>query len=253
MNADPLRRLLYERAAARYDRYAEGHRSIAEALAQFAASHLPEGAMCLDVAAGAGAVAHAASICKNARFICADASLAMCRRNAFPSVACDMVALPFRNGAFDVAYCSMALHWAQDATQALREMRRVAPFAAIAVPVEGSLSRLHDAIANASPNLRVFSFPRVDGLLDAAQEAGWKVRAHNVALRPVTFLSAADALRHVRGWGGNNPAGDKKTPYVGRGALLRLQEAFDKADAAQETWRVLYAALQKTGGKEKIA
>lgn len=239
-----LRRALYKRVAPRYDLYAASHRNIARALVGFSRPHIAPGARCADIACGTGAVASELAPYVSLPPICCDAAPLMCLRcqekHGFPAIAADMAALPFADRAFDAAFCSMALHWAEDPAQALAEMRRIAPMAALAVPIEGSLAALHTALQKASPYLRLFRFAPHDAMARAAETAGWRVNAQKIAQEPLIYASAQDALAMLRGWGGNNPPQPSKPRYPGRAALARLRENM----AVNDAWRVWYAVLE---------
>ncbi|MEV6637542.1 class I SAM-dependent methyltransferase [Actinoplanes sp. NPDC051470] len=77
----------------------------------------------LDVGCGTGALSAAVS---DGWVVGADRSEAFVRRNPRRTVVSDGIALPFRNGTFDVVISGLALNFMPDPVQGVREMARVA-------------------------------------------------------------------------------------------------------------------------------
>ena len=233
MTHDDLRRKLYERVAGRYHSHAQSHRAIAKKLAEYSGAYLTPGGCGVDVAGGLAYASYYFAQMHDVSCINTDSSLAMCRQSgAGMSICADMTALPFKRNAFDIALCSMALHWAQDMTQALKEMREIARFVAVAVPVDGSLAALYRAMP---PSLRRFEFPTAEYVMECADKADLALM-HNVTEEtPVVFADARDALLKLRAWGGNNPEGAANR-YAGKAALKDFADNVGNAPL-RDNWR----------------
>jgi len=121
-----LTRAAYDAAGAVWG---SGPQSVYDELARplVAAAGDLRGRRCLDVGTGAGAVAgqlrqHGADV------VAADQSLGMLRPHAAtrpPAVVCDVAALPFSAGAFDLVTAGFVLNHVDDAVGGLRELARV--------------------------------------------------------------------------------------------------------------------------------
>ncbi|MDQ6696953.1 MAG: class I SAM-dependent methyltransferase [Actinomycetota bacterium] len=116
----------YDGLAHRWD-IGAGHvyRPLARALV--AASPIPiDGRLVLDAGSGTGAIAEAAAG-RGARIVAADRAASMVAYQGtqrWPGIAADVLALPFRGGAFDVAFAGFLLnHLAPD--RSLAELARV--------------------------------------------------------------------------------------------------------------------------------
>ena len=82
------------------------------------------GARALDAGAGSGVAGDALRAC-GARVVAADREFDMASYGARPAVTADVVALPFRDGSFDVVVAAFVVNHLPDPVAGLSELRRV--------------------------------------------------------------------------------------------------------------------------------
>ncbi len=171
----------------------------------------------LEVGCGTGAILRDLSVIAPYGVDLAPASLLECRQHV-PSALLtrgDALRLPYRDKAFEIAYCHFVLLWVHDPVQALREMKRVTKSSGF-------------VIALAEPDYSA----RVDRPAELVPLGAWQSAALQRQGADVDLGSHLMDLFHEAG-----------IPLIETGALRPPEShALSKADQCSE-WQVLEADL----------
>ncbi len=138
-------------------------------------------------------------------------------------VCADLARLPFAAAAFDFVWCNMALHWAADPLEWLREFARVlAPEGLVMFSTLGpdTLQELRDA---AGPG-RVHEFVDMHDLGDMLVAAGLAAPVMDMEMLTFSYRESGGLLADLKGSGQTNARADRARG-LGRRALrdLRMQ------------------------------
>ena len=205
------------------------------------------GARALDAGAGSGVAGDALRAC-GARVVAADREFDMASYGARPAVTADVVALPFRDGSFDVVVAAFVVNHLPDPVAGLSELRRVTrPGGAVLVSTfsidraaaKGAVDGTAAAYGFVPPDwyadLQVYAnaiggTAAVERVLDAAGFGRWSVTEGPV---DVGLVDAADVVRyriavpHLHAFVGSLSA-DTRASFVAEAveAVRRTDERF---------------------------
>lgn len=166
--------------------------------------------------AGSGPGREAAKLARRYRqagLVRLDFSLAMLRRGRSwfdrkKPVCADLARLPFAPGTFDFVWSNMALHWAPDPLEWLREFARVlAPGGLVMFSTLGpdTLKELRDA---AGPG-RVHEFVDMHDLGDMLVEAGFSAPVMDMEMLAFRYREGGALLADLRASGQTNARADR--------------------------------------------
>lgn len=214
----------FDRAARRYDAHAALQRQVAAVLLEKVSPMLNAGQQVLDVGCGTGALAE---LTQNEPFSALDwlqldiapamcqAARAKCPRGHY--IVADAEYLPLQGACVDVVLSSMTLQWL-DRRKALVEIQRVlrpAGHYALAIPVEGSLGVLHQALEVCGRGESVVPFPSVEGLRFMGDVSVQVFRS--------SYSNMSQLLQDIRGVGGQ---GKRRSGYAGREFVAELERSY---------------------------
>jgi malonyl-CoA O-methyltransferase len=186
-----------------------------------------------------------------ASVIALDFSLPMLRRgvlgrlltgNLFP-VCGELERLPIAEGAVDLVWCNMALHWVDEPLRALREFRRVlAPGGVVMFSTLGpdSLKELR-AAAGAQ---RVHRFVDMHDLGDMLLAAGLADPVMDMEMLQIAYRDADRLLCDLRARGQTSARADRPRGLSGRRFARELRERL----APRATFEVVYGHAWKLRG-----
>ena len=206
----------------------------------------------LDAGSGPGRDA-AALIARfpKAELIALDLSLAMLRsgkKRFFEKrkfVCADLGRLPLAAGSLDFIWSNMALHWAADVLQAIRELSRVsAPGGLIMFSTLGpdTLKELR-AVAGAS---RVHQFVDMHDLGDMLVEVGFSAPVMDMELLTMTYPEAPTLLADLRASGQTSARPDRARGLAGKVFLEKLRRNLP----GQATFEVVYGHAWKAAPRK---
>jgi malonyl-CoA O-methyltransferase len=192
-----------------------------------------------------------------ASVIALDFSLPMLRRgmlrrwltgNLFP-VCADLERLPIADGAVDLVWSNMALHWVGEPLAALREFRRVlAPGGLLMFSTLGpdSLKELR-AAAGAH---RVHRFVDMHDLGDMLLAAGLADPVMDMEMLHFSYRDSERLLRDLRASGQTSARADRPRGLAGRRFAVELRRAL--GDTPQATYEVVYGHAWKAGDAKTL-
>lgn len=179
--------------------------------------------------------------------------LARWRGRAGARVCADAAALPFADGAFDLVFSNLMLHWHPAPQTLFSEWKRVLAhdglvlFSCFGVD---TLKELRAACAEALPQARPMSFLDMHDFGDTLVAAGFAAPVMDTETLRLTYATARQLLREVRQLGGN-PRDDRPRglPSGARArALLRALERQRDADGRIAlTFEIVYGHAWKPG------
>jgi NADH dehydrogenase [ubiquinone] 1 alpha subcomplex assembly factor 5 len=190
------------------------------------------------------------------RVVAAEPSLGFLTRLDGMRVAADPDLIPFRDGCFDLALSSLALHWAGDLPGALVQIRRIlTPGGLFLAAMFGgsSLVELRNAFLEAELIEEGGASPRVSPAVDLADVAalllrtGFAMPVADAEKITVTYPDALALMRDLRGMGETNAlAARRRTPLrratLARAAML-YAERFGLPDGRiPATFEILFLA-----------
>ena len=195
----------------------------------------PAGRLVLDLGAGTGAAGRAALAAGARRVAAADLSEGMLRRGRGTPVVADAVALPFRDGRFDLVLAAFCLNHLDRVEDGLAEARRVGAAIAASAFAPGWTHPAKDAADGA---IRSFGYRPPDwytalapgsraddpeSLAESAVAAGFtRVQVHTVSV-PTALATPAELVSWRLGMANYAPFLRSLDP-AGRGAARRAAE-----------------------------
>jgi len=203
------------------------------------------------VDAGAGPAREARALAARYRGvenIAVDFSLAMLRagrgrwigRNPSKPLCADLERLPLADGAADLVWSNMALHWSARPLEALREFSRVlAPEGLLMFSMLGpdSLRELR-AAAGAE---RVHEFHDMHDIGDMLVAAGLAAPVMDMEMLTFTYASGAQLIADLRASGQTSARSDRRRGLSGRRFLKRLEASLEP----RATFEVVYGHAWK--------
>ena len=170
------------------------------------------------------------------------------------AVCGDMERIPLRDGAVDLVWSNMALHWLAEPLAAFREFARVlAPDALLMFSTLGpdTLKELRAAAGSA----RVHVFHDMHDLGDMLVAAGFAAPVMDMEMLTLAYPGAEGLLKDLRESGQTNARADRARGLAGRGFAARLRGALP----ARASFEVVYghawkpAALSSSRGEADAA
>jgi malonyl-CoA O-methyltransferase len=167
-----------------------------------------------------------------AEIVAIDFSLGMLRSarswfsflNESLSVCADLENLPLAEGAVDLVWSNMALHWAADPLAAFREFERVlAPEGLLMFSTLGPDTLKELRVAAGAE--RVHAFHDMHDLGDMLVAAGFAAPVMDMEMLTLAYPSADGLLRDLRESGQTNARADRGRGLGGKGFLARLRGA----------------------------
>lgn len=150
-------------------------------------------------------------------------------------VAGDEERLPFRDGAFDLVFSPLSLHWTNDLPGALIQFRRaLKPDGLLLASMfgAGTLAELRQVLMEAELEIEGGAGPRVSpfaeirdagGLL---QRAGLALPVADADTITVTYETPLRLLADLRGMGEQNAVRERRKRFTRRATLMRAMELY---------------------------
>lgn len=147
-----------------------------------------------------------------------------------PCVVADEEWLPYAPASFDLIVSSLSLHWVNDLPGALVQIRRaLKPDGLFIAALFGraTLSELREVLLEAEiaecggAGLRVSPFVDVRDAGGLLQRAGFALPVVDTDMITVSYSSALDLMRDVRGMGESNAVTERRRSFTRRSTLLR--------------------------------
>ncbi len=189
-----------------------------------------------------------------ARLVQADPSFAMIRRASGLRVVADEEALPFADGAFDLALSLLSLHWTNDLPGALVQIRRSLRADGLFLAAlfgAGTLQELRESLAAAEIAVEGGMSPRISPFVDVRdagallQRAGFALPMADRDRIAVSYPDALALMRDLRGMGESNALAERRRTPSRRETLARAAaiyaERFADADGrVPATFEIVY-------------
>ena len=264
MNMTPLTSLdkrrvaeCFDRAAQTYDQHDFLQREVAtRALERLDYVSLQPSSI-IDLGSGTGRGARALSTrYKRARVVQCDLAIAMLRqaRKTEPRffsrqrfVAADIERLPFKDGAFQLAFSSLALQWSQDLFSAFSEVRRSLQSAGLFLFTSlgpDTLRELRNAWSTVSSAPHVNQFLDMHDIGDTLIRAGFGDPVMETEYLTVPYDDVMTLMRDLKGIGASNSNTERSRGMFGRRTLIALQAAYESERRADgklpATYEVVY-------------
>ena len=204
--------------------------------------------------AGSGPAREAGALAaryRGAAVIAADFSLAMLRLakprwlarllGRGPACVCaDLAHLPLADGAVDLAWCNMALHWAGEPLAVLKELQRVlAPEGLLMLSTLGP-DTLRELRAAAGAE-RVHRFHDMHDIGDMLVAAGFAAPVMDMEMLTFTYANADALLADLRASGQTSARADRTRGLAGKAFAARLRAAL----APRASYEVVYGHAWK--------
>jgi NADH dehydrogenase [ubiquinone] 1 alpha subcomplex assembly factor 5 len=167
--------------------------------------------------------------------ISADACEALVTSCKGVRVVCDEEALPFKSGAIDLVVSALSLHLLNDIPGALIQIRRaLKPDGLFLGAVLGgrTLHELRQVLAIAEEEIdggvspRVAPFANVRDFGGLLQRAGFALPVTDADVVDVTYASAFELMRELRGMGASNVMTSRRRTPLKREILMRACELY---------------------------
>ncbi|HJS32154.1 MAG TPA: methyltransferase domain-containing protein [Alphaproteobacteria bacterium] len=168
-------------------------------------------------------------------------------------VVADEEFLPFGEASFDLVLSCLSLHWTNDLPGALVQIRRaLKPDGLFIAALLGgeTLKELRQALIEAEAAASGGVSPRVSPFLDVReagallQRAGFALPVVDADTWTVTYSSAVDLMRDLRGMGETNAVFERPRHFTRRTTLLRAAAIYqsmfaDKSERIPATFQVI--------------
>lgn len=164
----------------------------------------------------------------------------------FERVAADARMLPLRAATVDLVFSNLMLQWCDDPAEPFAELARVmAGGGVLAFSTFGpaTLQELRAAWAAVDSTPHVHRFLDMHDVGDALLRAGFEQPVLDVDTHELGHESVLALMRELRRMGAGNAAAGRARGLLGRGALARLEAAYEplRRDALlPSTWEVIY-------------
>ncbi len=152
-----------------------------------------------------------------------------------PAVAADEEALPFADGALDLAVSGLALQFVNDLPGALVQIRRaLKPDGLFVAALAGgeTLAELREAFARAEAEVEGGVSPRVAPFADLRdlgallQRAGFALPVTDVEPVTVRYATPLQLMRDLRAMGATNVLRERRRTPLRRATLMRMLEIY---------------------------
>ena len=167
----------------------------------------------------------------------ADACPALVSQCAGARVVCDEEALPFKSNSLDLVASALSLHLLNDIPGALIQIRRaLKPDGLFLAAVLGgrTLHELREALSVAEEEIDGGVSPRVAPFADVRdygallQRAGFALPVTDADVVEVTYASALDLMREIKGMGASNTLVARRRTPLNRHILTRACEIYEQ-------------------------
>lgn len=166
--------------------------------------------------------------------ICVPDDLASCGRG-LPAIAADEEALPFADGALDLAVSALSLHHVNDLPGVLVQIRRaLKPDGLFLAALLGgdTLTELRQAFTQAEAEIEGGASPRVAPFADLRalgallQRAGFALPVTDVDRVTVRYADAFALMNDLRGMGATNAMVARRKSPTRRSTMMRMAEIY---------------------------
>lgn len=234
----------FDAASATFDASAAVHAEIRKRLLERLDLVRLQPQVVLDLGAGTG---HASRALRDryasAQVIALDLSPRMLHRagkqqrlfRRFERVAADAHQLPLKNGAADLVFSNLMLHWCSDPDRVFAEMRRVLRTNGLVTFTTlgpDTLRELRTAWSQVDTHTHVHRFIDMHDLGDALLRTGFAEPVMDTERLTVTYGSFDALLQELRGSGSNNAAHGRRRTLIGRSDMQRVREAYESTRSA---------------------
>lgn len=165
------------------------------------------------------------------RIVRCDASARMVRGGtSCPAVVADEECLPYAPASFDLIVSSCSLHWVNDLPGALIQIRRALKPDGLFIGTlfgRATLNELREVLLEAELAECGGAGPRISPFVDVRdaggllQRAGFALPVVDADTITVSYSSAFDLMRDVRGMGESNAIAERRRCFTRRSTLLR--------------------------------
>ena len=162
-------------------------------------------------------------------------------------IEADARSLPIETASVDLVFTSLMLQWVDPLDDALVEIRRVLkPGGLMLASSFGplTLQELRAAWAEADAGVHVNDFVDMHDFGSALQRAGFSEPVLDVDRHLRHYADAATLMREIKAIGAHNVRAERRRGLTGRGALQRMDAAYEKLRGPQglpATWQVVHA------------
>jgi SAM-dependent methyltransferase len=199
------------------------------------------------------------------RIVHAAVSPGLARIAPAPRLAADEEALPFAEGAFDLVFANLTLHWTNDLPGALIQMRRVLrPDGLLLSALLGgeTLHELRAALLDAELAEEGGVSPRVSPMAQAAdmggllQRAGFALPVVDVDRIEASYADAFALMRDLRGMGETNAIVKRRRAFTRRATLARAAALYAERHAGPDgripaTFRIITLTAWAPGSSQQ--
>ena len=163
-------------------------------------------------------------------------------RGSQTDLVADEEGLPFAEQSLDLVVAAGGLHWVNDLPGAFIQLRRaLKPDGLFLASFLGgdTLTELRQCLMTAEEeleggvSLRVSPFVEVRDAGSLLQRAGFALPVADVETLTVTYASAFDLLKDLRGMGETNALSQRRRTPLRRGTLLRAMDLYHQRHATQ--------------------
>ncbi len=258
----------FDRAAQSYDRHDFLQREVAARALERLDYVALQPSTILDIGSGTGRCARAlATRYKRARVVQCDLAPAMLHqarkqeRRLFSRqrfVAADIEHLPFREGAFQLVFSSLALQWCPDLLGAFSQVRRSLQTAGLFMFTTlgpDTLRELRKAWSTISSAPHVNQFLDMHDIGDTLGRAGFGDPVMETEYLSVPYEDVMTLMRDLKGIGASNSNNERARGMYGRRTLVALQAAYEferQADGKlPATYEVVYGHAWAVEGRRR--
>jgi malonyl-CoA O-methyltransferase len=162
-------------------------------------------------------------------------------------IEADARALPVESASVDLVFTNLMLQWIDPLDEALVEIRRVLrPGGLLLASSFGplTLQELRASWAEADGQVHVNDFIDMHDFGSALQRGGFSEPVLDVDRHLLHYADAAALMRGIKAIGAHNVHAGRRRGLTGRGALQRMNTAYERLRAPQglpATWQVVYA------------
>jgi SAM-dependent methyltransferase len=158
-------------------------------------------------------------------------------------VVADEECLPYAPASFDLIVSSLSLHWVNDLPGALVQIRRALKPDGLFIGAlfgRATLSELREALLEAELAECGGAGPRISPFVDVRdaggllQRAGFTLPVVDTDTITVSYSSALDLMRDVRGMGESNAVAERRRSFTRRSTLLRAAAIYADRHADEE-------------------
>lgn len=143
----------------------------------------------------------------------------------------DYSRLPLRAGSVDMVWSNLALAWAADPLEALRELHRVLTVGGLLMFSSygpDTLKELKSAFAAISGHRHVHAFIDMHDLGDMLVASGFTAPVMDMEMITLTYAEVAALARDLKASGQTCAARDRQHGLMGRGAWQRMLAAYER-------------------------